>query len=103
MPIYLIARITIKDRQGYGRYEAGFAAVFSQFAGKMLAVDEQPEVLEGEWPCTRTVLIQFPSREEALAWYRSEAYQKLAQHRFDASEGDVVLIDGLPGTEGVNQ
>ena len=29
-------------------------------SGKLLAVDEVPTVKEGDWPYTRTVLIEFP-------------------------------------------
>ncbi len=94
MSVYIIAEITITDREQYRRYEAGFMDVFGDFEGRILAVDEAPEVLEGEWPATRTVLIEFPSAAAAHAWYDSAAYQELAQHRFRASTGNVVLIAG---------
>ena len=95
MPFYIIARIDIHDRARYADYEAGFMDIFSQYAGKLLAVDEAGETLEGEWACTRTVLIEFPSRDDALAWYHSDDYQALAQHRFTASTGNIVLLPGL--------
>jgi uncharacterized protein (DUF1330 family) len=41
------------------------------------------------------VLIEFPSKESAMAWYESEAYQALAQHRFASSDGNIVLLKGL--------
>ena len=91
---YLIAEIEITDRAGYANYEAGFADVFMKFEGKMLSVDEQPTVLEGEWACTRTVLIEFPNEEAALAWYRSDEYQALARHRFAASTANVIMVKG---------
>ena len=96
MAVYIVAKITINDRERYGEYEAGFMNIFSQHAGRMLAVDDQAEVLEGDWSCTRTVIAEFPSREEALAWYRSDDYQALAEHRFAASVGNIALIKGLP-------
>jgi uncharacterized protein (DUF1330 family) len=95
MASYIIARITIRDRDQYANYEAGFMEIFQQYAGRMLAVDEDPNIIEGDWPGTRTVLIEFPSKADALAWYESEAYQRLAQHRFASSKGDIVIIEGL--------
>ena len=95
MAAYIIARITINDRHRYARYEAGFMEIFAAHAGKLLAVDENPEVLEGQWRCTRTVLAEFPDKESALAWYRSDDYQTLAEHRFAASEGEIALIQGV--------
>ncbi len=92
---YLIAQINIHDRNEYGRYEAGFVEIFSQYHPKMLAVDEAPESLEGEWSYTRTVLIEFPTDEDAMAWYQSPEYQKLAEHRFAASTANLVKISGM--------
>ena len=95
MTHYLIARIDINDREEYSKYQAGFMGIFSQYDGKMLSVDEAPKLIEGEWPVSRTVLIEFPSKESAMAWYESEAYQALAQHRFASSDGNIVLLKGL--------
>ena len=81
MAHYVIAQIDIKDRKKYAAYEAGFMDVFTSYKGKLLSVDENVSLLEGQWPATRTVLIEFPSKEEALAWYESEEYQSLAKHR----------------------
>ena len=92
MSHYLLAQITINDRTEYANYEAGFMDIFAKYEGTILAVDEAPMVLEGEWECTRTVLIEFPSEESALAWYRSEEYQSLAAHRFASSTGNVVMV-----------
>ena len=62
MSVYLIAQINIHDRDRYGQYEAGFMEIFAQYGGEMLAVDESPTVLEGQWPHTRTVLIRFADK-----------------------------------------
>ena len=98
MSVYVVAQITIHDRAEYARYEAGFLGVFQRFNGELLAVSENPTVVEGHWPCTRTVLIRFPSQEEARRWYQSPEYQAIAQHRFRASTGNAVIIEGLTGS-----
>ncbi len=95
MTTYIVAQINIDDRTEYAKYEAGFAEIFSRYNGQMLAVDENPTVIEGAWPFTRTVIIQFPSKDDANAWYRSDEYQALAQHRFDASTANIAFIEGL--------
>ena len=97
MSYYLIAQIDIVDRDGYQAYEAGFMEIFSRYKGTALGVDEQPKLLEGTWPYTRTVLISFPSEEDAMAWYQSDEYQALAQHRFNSSSANIVGIQGFPG------
>ena len=99
MTTYVVAQITINDREKYAKYEAGFMDIFSRFAGQLLAVDESPQVAEGNWPHTRTVLLQFPSLEDAQAWYQSSDYQALANHRWQASVADIAFIQGLPGQQ----
>jgi|TARA_B100000524_G_C23472017_1_gene306494 uncharacterized protein (DUF1330 family) len=95
MSVYLIAQINIHDRDRYGQYEAGFMEIFAQYGGEMLAVEESPTVLEGQWPYTRTVLIRFADKAEADAWYKSDAYQELACHRWEASVADVAVLQGV--------
>ena len=51
-------------------------------------------MLEGEWGYTRTVLLEFPSKEVAHAWYGSADYQAIAKHTRAASVANVVLIGG---------
>lgn len=95
MAVYLIAQITIHDRARYEEYGSGFMEIFSKYDGKLLAVDEAPEIMEGEWDYTRTVLIEFPSSEQAKRWYNSEEYQSLAQHRFASADASIAMIKGL--------
>jgi len=58
------------------------------------SVDEAAQVLEGDWNYMRTVLLEFPSEEQATAWYHSPEYQSLAEHRVAASDANIVLIKG---------
>ena len=92
MTVYLIAQLKIHDRERYAEYESGFIDIFSQYKGTLLSVDEAPGRLEGEWDFTRTVLIQFPTKDDADAWYYSTEYQNLVKHRFAASDGNIVMI-----------
>jgi len=94
MSAYFIARITIHDPELYERYLEGFDAAFAPFRAEVLAVDEAPIVLEGSWPCTRTVIIRFADLEEARRWYGSPAYQELARVRQRAASADIALVRG---------
>ena len=95
MTVYAIALLNITDPEGYAAYGRGFMDIFSRHPGRVLAVDEAPLVKEGDWPHTRTVLLEFPDAEAFEAWYGSEAYRALARHRHAASTGSVVLIKAL--------
>ena len=71
MPVYLMAQLNIHDRATYAKYGSAFMDVFNPYGGKLLSVEEEPEVLEGEWGYTRTVLLEFPSEELAHGARRS--------------------------------
>lgn len=94
MACYLIAQIEVHDRQGYQQYLDGFNEVFSRYRGIILAADEQPAVLEGQWPMRRTVLIRFPDADEARRWYESPEYRELAALRHRSSRSNIVLVRG---------
>ena len=96
MSVYIIAQISIHDRAEYNRYADGFLEVFARYKGELLVVSEHAQVVEGEWPYTRTVLIRFPSADEARRWYDSPEYQAIAQHRFRGAKANVVIVDALP-------
>ena len=102
MTVYIIAQFKIHDRAGYDRYEENFMDVFEPFGGTLLSVDEEPTVLQGAFDATRSVLMEFPSHEQAMAWMTSPEYQEIAKHRLEASVGNAILVkktDGLTETD----
>ena len=95
MSVYLVAQLKIHDRARYNQYVSGFMEIFVKYSGRVLAVDEAPQSLEGDWNYTRMVLLEFPSEKQAREWFESDEYQRLAQHRHAAADADIVLIKGL--------
>ncbi|KCZ94410.1 DUF1330 domain-containing protein [Hyphomonas johnsonii] len=100
MAAYIIAQINIADRETYSKYEARFMDAFTRFGGRLLSVDENVHVLEGDWSYTRTVLAEFPSKPAALEWYDCHEYQALAAFRHAASVSNVVLLDAFAANPG---
>jgi uncharacterized protein (DUF1330 family) len=97
MTAYVIAQISIRDRDRYARYAAGFLPTLQPFGGRLLAADEAPEVMEGAWPPDKLVLVAFPDRAMALSWAASPAYAAIAPDRLASTEGVVILAQGLDG------
>ncbi|WEV27547.1 DUF1330 domain-containing protein [Streptomyces sp. 71268] len=69
-------------------------ATLDPFAGRFVIHGPPADVLEGTWPGSM-VLIEFPSLDDARAWYESPAYQAILRLRTDHIEGDVVLVEGV--------
>jgi uncharacterized protein (DUF1330 family) len=95
MTVYIISKLTIHDRVEYEKYEHQFDTVFSKFNGKLLSIDEEPLILSGEWGATRSVIIEFPSKEEAFAWMQSDAYKAISKHRDAGSTLSWILVKSL--------
>ena len=95
MTVYVVAQLRFKDRAAYDRYQAAFAGVFRQFEGRLLAADESPQMLEGDRPCDKLVLMSFPDEQACRAWSDSEAYQRIAEDRRAGADAVVMLVAGL--------
>ena len=52
------------------------------------------EFIEGR-PADGVVLLQFPTVEDAKAWYFSPAYQAAAAHRIKAADYRVMIVQGI--------
>jgi len=53
------------------------------------------EYLEGEPPLPRTVVIDFPTMEQAKTWYDSPGYSKLRGIRQRAANTNAILVEGV--------
>ena len=93
---YWIAHVEVTDPDQYVHYVEGAKAAFKRYGARFLARGGKREVKEGA-ARARTVVIEFPSYEDALACYESEAYQKAKALRAPVSMGDLVIIQGYDG------
>ena len=99
MPAYLIVNYVIENPELYGKYAAaaGPALNIGQDC-KLLVLDPNTDVLEGEGVGQQTVMLQYESKEKAREAYDSKAYQDIVGLRHEAtSHHFAVLVDGLPG------
>ena len=51
--------------------------------------------LEGEWPHSRTVLIEFPTDEAVHAFFDSDGYRAIVGHRHAAARSDIAIVSGF--------
>jgi uncharacterized protein (DUF1330 family) len=69
-------------------------ATLAPFDGHFVIHGGRPELFEGTSPGT-LVVIEFPDRAAAEAWYRSPAYQAILPLRAENSASTIFLIDGV--------
>jgi uncharacterized protein (DUF1330 family) len=95
MSVYAIAQLKITDRAAYDRYQAKFMGVMKHYQGRVLAADEEPQVIEGKWDRDRVVLLSFPDEKAFREWAESAEYQEIAKERKTGSEAVVLLVKGI--------
>jgi uncharacterized protein (DUF1330 family) len=98
MPCYLIALLRVKNFEEYIQRYGMPAMAQLQAAGAELEVaTAEPERLEGDWGCNWTVVIKFPSKAVAIAWYNSPGYAPLRELRINelTDGGSLVLAEGF--------
>lgn len=97
MAAYVLVDITINDPQTYERYKLLAPASISAHRGKYLVRGGRTEVLEGDWEPSRLVILEFPSVEDARAWWASEEYAAAKALRQSCSATEMLLVEGFPG------
>lgn len=70
-------------------------ATLAPFSGKYRVHGGPYQPLEGAWSGD-LVIIEFPSMEHAQTWYESESYKAIRHLRTEHTEGDVLLVEGVP-------
>ena len=95
MTVYALAQFTIHDRARYEAYAARFAETMKGRKGRLLAAQENPEIVEGRWDGTKIVLIEFPDEASFREWSESADYRAISVDREAATEGSVLLVKGL--------
>ena len=101
MPAYVVGQLEVHDWDEYQAYLNGFMPSFERHGGKLLATSMQDtKALEGSWASSRTVLLEFPSAEDAEAWYTDPEYVELMKIRHRTAETNLVLVEGLNDQRG---
>jgi uncharacterized protein (DUF1330 family) len=95
---YWIGHVDVTEPEGYKAYMAADMAPIGQYGGRFLVRGGTFEQLEGSMR-SRTVVLEFPSYDAALACYRSAEYQSAAALRKGKAEFDLVICEGYDGPQ----
>jgi uncharacterized protein (DUF1330 family) len=96
MSATVIATVEIHDEAGIREYIQHAGPLLQRFGARVVGYADHPDVLEGEWPGSRTMVLEFESEAAARTWYESEEYQAAAEIRRRASTTAMVLLPTPP-------
>ena len=96
---YVIFTEVIHDQDRFQAYIQKALPTILQAGGRPVIVQDDPEVIEGTWHGTRTVVLEFDSVEAARNWYRSPDYQAIVGERQACTESNAAIVGGfqMPG------
>jgi uncharacterized protein (DUF1330 family) len=98
VPGYVIYQGEVTDPERYEEYKAKAAASIAAAGGRYIVRAGDMEVLEGEAPAGRTVILEFPTLQAAIDWYRSDDYAAARKIREGAATARMYAIDGYAPT-----
>ena len=95
MSVYFVVNATVKDEALLAEYGQAAGATGGLVPIKVLTADGGCEVIEGTPAGTRTVILEFASRDDFRTWYDSPEYQGIVGKRLEATDGFAVLANGF--------
>ncbi len=95
MAAYVIYQGEVLDPQRYEVYKLKAAESIETAGGRYLVRGGEVEVLEGDAPAGRTVVVEFPDRETATGWYRGQMYTEARKLREGAATARMYVVEGL--------
>ncbi len=95
MPAYIIIDVEITDPSVYEEYKKFTPATLVAHGGRFLVRGAPAELLEGERPPGRIVVLEFPDLAAAKAWWSSPEYAPAKAIRQKASVSWMVAVDGV--------
>ena len=98
MTTYIYCTMKIHDQETYLKYTALTPKTLDEYGGKFLTRGDATEVLEGDPFDDRMVLLEFPTRTAAEAWYNCKEYQEASLFRRASSKGRMVIQEGRAET-----
>ncbi|MBI1181907.1 MAG: DUF1330 domain-containing protein [Alphaproteobacteria bacterium] len=94
-PGYLFIGVDMHDEDVMRRYVDGTTPILLKHGCEFIALDDNADLLDGEYRRQRLVLLRFPSLDAVRAFWDDPDYKPMKELRKDASETDVLRVEGF--------
>ncbi len=95
MAAYLLIDCKVIDASRYEDYKRLAQSAIARYGGKYLVRGGQSSVLEGTCQPNRVVVLEFPSLEQARAFYDSPEYAAARVARKGAAQMNMIAVAGV--------
>ena len=97
MTAYLIANVDVKDVDAYAPYRDRARPIVEKYGGRYIVRGGEVDVLEGVPQINRLVILEFPDRTAANAFYNSQEYQEIVPIRIGSTDSRLFIVEGFDG------
>ena len=97
MSAYIVYQADVYDPEQYELYKAEAGPALAAAGARYLVRGGDIEVLEGDAPSGRTVIIEFPTKDAAVAFFHGPEYTRIRQLRANAAHARMYVVEGYPG------
>jgi len=95
MSALIIIRVEVSDPSKLKEYQDVVPGIIKKYNGTLIVRGGRVISLEGPEEKRRLVVIEFPSLDEASAFYYSDEYEKAIKLRIDVAEFEMIAVDGI--------
>ena len=100
MSVYVIVQGKVENRGLLDQYVAKVIPTIESHQGRVVAFDEEPQVVEVLIEHPRTVILEFTSMTAFHAWYDSPEYQEILPLRLKSIRGTLIVAKGFVRLDG---
>jgi uncharacterized protein (DUF1330 family) len=94
MAAYVVAQMAVHDLDMYRQYAVAVMPTVGPFGGRLVAANDV-QAVEGSPEVPRAVIGEFPTMEQARAWYDSPEYQAVKHLRTNSTTSVGFVVEGL--------
>jgi len=95
MSAYVVVQVDVKDPDRYADYRKMVPPSLEKFGGRFIVRGGQTHTMEGSWAPRRFVIVEFPSVEQAKAWWASPEYAEAKALRQATAESQLIIAEGV--------
>jgi uncharacterized protein (DUF1330 family) len=92
---YVIVQVEVNDPVRYEDYKKMVPPSIAKFGGRFLVRGGKTHSLEGGWAPKRFVMVEFPSVEQAKAWWASPEYAEAKALRQATADSMMIVAEGI--------
>ena len=94
MAAYLIVQVEVHDPVRYEAYKKMVPPSLEKYGGRFLVRGGRTHTLEGAWAPKRFVMVEFPTVEQAKAWWASPEYAAAKALRQATADSIMIVAEG---------